>query len=36
VNVLVERGKHARAAIGMVALPLGTAVEIETVAEVRH
>lgn len=35
VNVLGKRGKHARAAIGMVALPLGIAVGIGTVAEVR-
>jgi enamine deaminase RidA (YjgF/YER057c/UK114 family) len=35
VDVLGERGKHARAAIGMVALPLGAAVEIEAVVEVR-
>lgn len=30
-----ERGKHARAAVGMVSLPIGIAVEIEMVVEVR-
>ena len=35
VDVLGERGKHARAAVGMVALPLGAAVEIEAVIEAR-
>ena len=29
-----ERGKHARAAVGMVSLPIGIAVEIEMVVEV--
>jgi len=33
-NVLGERGKHARVAIGMAALPLNAAVEIEAVIEV--
>jgi len=32
--VLGERGKHARAAIGMAALPLNAAVEIDAVIEV--
>lgn len=35
VDVLGERGRHARAAVGMVALPLGTTVEIEAVIEAR-
>jgi enamine deaminase RidA (YjgF/YER057c/UK114 family) len=34
VAVLGERGKHARAAFGVVALPLGAAVEIEAIVEV--
>ncbi|MBU6428274.1 MAG: RidA family protein [Cyanobacteria bacterium REEB65] len=32
VQVLGERGRHARAAVGVAALPLGAAVEIEVVA----
>lgn len=35
VDVLGERGRHARAAVGMVALPLGATVEIEAVIEAR-
>jgi enamine deaminase RidA (YjgF/YER057c/UK114 family) len=34
VSVLGERGKHARAAVGSVALPLGAPVEIEFLFEV--
>lgn len=34
VNVLGEKGKHARAAFGVSALPLGAAVEIEAIIEV--
>jgi enamine deaminase RidA (YjgF/YER057c/UK114 family) len=34
VAVLGEKGKHARAALGMVSLPLGAVVEIEMVVEV--
>ena|SRR5690606_2057219 len=34
VGVLGDRGKHARAAFGVAALPLGAAVEIEAVVEV--
>jgi enamine deaminase RidA (YjgF/YER057c/UK114 family) len=34
VTVLGDKGKHARAAYGVVALPLGAAVEIEAVVEV--
>lgn len=34
VGVLGERGKHARSAIGMAALPLGAAVEVEGIVEV--
>jgi enamine deaminase RidA (YjgF/YER057c/UK114 family) len=32
-DVLGERGKHARSAIGMGTLPLGVAVEVEAIAE---
>ena len=34
VEVFGERGKHARAAVGNVALPLGAAVEVEFLFEV--
>ncbi len=34
VEVLGEAGRHARAAVGMAALPLGVAVEVEAVFEV--
>ena len=34
VEVFGERGKHARAAVGMASLPLGIAVEIDMVVEV--
>ncbi len=34
VQVFGDRGKHARAAVGMVALPMNIAVEIEAVVEV--
>jgi enamine deaminase RidA (YjgF/YER057c/UK114 family) len=34
VGVLGDKGKHARAAIGVVALPFGAAVEIEAIVEV--
>ncbi len=33
VHVLGDAGKHARSAVGMVALPLGAAVEIEAIVE---
>lgn len=33
VNVLEEKGKHARAAFGVASLPLGAAVEIEAIIE---
>jgi enamine deaminase RidA (YjgF/YER057c/UK114 family) len=33
-DVLGERGKHARSAVGMAGLPLGYAVEVEAIAEV--
>ena len=36
VKVLGEKGKHARAAMGMVALPSNIAVEIEMVVEVDY
>jgi enamine deaminase RidA (YjgF/YER057c/UK114 family) len=36
IDVLGERGRHARAAIGVQALPLGFAVEIEMVVEVTN
>ncbi len=35
VEVFGERAKHARAALGMASLPLGAAVEIEMIVEVR-
>lgn len=34
VEVFGDRGRHARAAVGMVSLPIGLAVEIEMVVEV--
>lgn len=34
VGVLGDNGKHARSAVGMAALPLGAAVEIEGIVEV--
>ncbi|MBN9314307.1 MAG: RidA family protein [Devosia sp.] len=34
VGVLGEKGKHSRSAIGMAALPLGAAVEVEGIVEV--
>ena len=34
VAVLGDKGKHARAAFGVVALPLGAAVEIEAIVEI--
>ena len=34
VDVLGERGRHARSAIGVATLPLGAAVEIEAIAEI--
>jgi len=34
-EVLGERGQHARAAVGMAALPLNAAVEIDAVVEIR-
>jgi enamine deaminase RidA (YjgF/YER057c/UK114 family) len=34
VEIFGERGKHARAAVGMVSLPIGLAVEIHMVVEV--
>ncbi|XAZ25110.1 RidA family protein [Sinorhizobium sp. B11] len=33
-NILGEAGKHARAAVGMAALPLGAAVEIDAIMEI--
>lgn len=36
VGVIGDKGKHARSAIGMVALPLGAAVEVEGIIEVEH
>ncbi len=35
VDVFGERGRHARAAVGMASLPRGQAVEIEMIVEVR-
>ncbi len=34
VEVFGERGRHARAAVGMASLPRGQAVEIEMIVEV--
>ena len=34
-NVLGDRGLHARLAVGVIALPLGAAVELEVIAEVQ-
>ena len=34
VEVFGDRGKHARSAVGMAALPQGIAVEIELIVEV--
>ena len=34
VEIFGERGKHARAAVGMYALPLNIAVEIEAIVEI--
>lgn len=34
VEVFGDRGKHARAAVGMAALPVGAAVEIEMIVEI--
>lgn len=36
VEVFGERGKHARAAVGMASLPLGIACDIEMIVEVRN
>ena len=36
VEVFGERGRHARAAVGMASLPGGIAVEIEMIVEVRN
>ena len=35
VSIFGDRGKHARAAVGMASLPIGIAVEIEMVVEVK-
>ncbi len=35
VEIFGERGKHARAAVGMASLPLGAAVEVEMVVEIQ-
>jgi enamine deaminase RidA (YjgF/YER057c/UK114 family) len=34
VDVLGERGRHARSAVGMATLPLNVAVEVEAIAEI--
>ena len=34
IEVLGDRGKHARSAIGMATLPLGAAVEVEAIVEI--
>ena len=35
-DVFGERGKHARAAVGMASLPLGAAVEVEMIVEIQR
>jgi enamine deaminase RidA (YjgF/YER057c/UK114 family) len=35
VEVFGERGKHARAAVGMASLPLGASVEVEMIVEIQ-
>jgi enamine deaminase RidA (YjgF/YER057c/UK114 family) len=35
VSIFGERGKHARAAVGMASLPNGMAVEIEMIVEIK-
>lgn len=34
IGVLGDKGKHARSAVGMAALPLGAAVEVEAIVEI--
>jgi enamine deaminase RidA (YjgF/YER057c/UK114 family) len=34
VEIFGEKGKHARSAVGMVALPFNMAVEVEVIVEV--
>jgi enamine deaminase RidA (YjgF/YER057c/UK114 family) len=36
VAVFGEKGKHARSAVGMYALPMGMAVEIEIIVELEN
>ena len=36
VQVFGERGKHARSAVGMIALPRNIAVEVEMIVEVEE
>jgi enamine deaminase RidA (YjgF/YER057c/UK114 family) len=36
VEIFGEKGKHARSAVGMYALPLNTAVEVEVIVEVEN
>ncbi len=36
VEVFGERGRHARAAVGMASLPIGIAVEIDMVVQIRE
>lgn len=36
VEIFGEKGKHARSAVGMYALPLGIAVEVEVIVEVEE
>ncbi|MEM9408481.1 MAG: RidA family protein, partial [Acidobacteriota bacterium] len=35
VEVFGEKGKHARAAVGMASLPVGAAVEVEMIVEIQ-
>ena len=34
-QIFGEKGRHARAAVGSIALPLGASVEVEMIVEVR-
>ena len=36
VEVFGEKGRHARSAVGMIALPMNMAVEIEMIVEVEN
>jgi enamine deaminase RidA (YjgF/YER057c/UK114 family) len=36
IQVFGDKGKHARSAVGMIALPMNMAVEIEMIVEVEN